>query len=662
MDVFFTQSMFWGPIRIVFFVLFCYFINMIAIKKSSSKVGLDYFAINYTMMLSYIVLIIFLLTQINGYDLVTLFIILLLLGALTFLDLNWRAPLLPQLRMVKRRFTIYTIMTYEKNMRFIGAKNLKKNKVKLQSKANKKKKWQIGIAIFVAIASLCSRYYFFLFDTYTLSEVWYKELSRINDITAQNWFFHTQSMMGQYAIINFYSQVTGISEAIALTSFSVIESSLLAVLLFWFVNKITDSSFLAGFVTAISFIIFFAFIPLNINLVTQPKSVFLALTLGLPFIAFTFIPQLLSKNTKRLTLYLFVISLAIGFIDLFVFLMVLPAAIIVALPFNWNDYKKERISMLKAYGLAAITLIFIHYIAALIKDYDLNTFINSNLFTYTYTYTPQLVLPFDELSTYYKWLIFIFLIISSLLWKVKKMNFKKVTMVLLFLFILFNLNLFQNSFIDTDTLNLVLSVFIPMFFGVAVFILLRLVKVISINFKLPFMVRIISTIIIISGLALYLENGALTSYLKKNPLNENVLSVYDKMYRDFLPFSYAVVNDQTNFRMGEGSHYFMDYSYFNGEYLNTEEEYHNNKDDESYLNNNPSLIIPENIFIFVYHESVQNNYRNKINLDHQKLGLQALDILKKRDRKIVLFYRKEQLTVYQIINKPNSTDVNDLLF
>lgn len=665
MEIFFTQSMFWGPFRIVLFVLFCYLISVLIVKNSSSKSDLDFFAVNYSLGISYTLLVILILTQINGYDLVTLFIVLFLASVLILLDINWKLPIMPQLKTIKRRFTIYTIKTYENDNDFISKKNIRKTNTLLKKdlKRKRNKKWQIGLAIFIASVCFISRYYFFNFDTYILSESWYEDLSNVIDLTAQNWFFHDQTMMGQFAVINFYSKITGISDAIALTSFAIIESSLLAVILFWFVNKITNSSFLAGFVTATSFIVFHAFLPININLVTQPKSAFFAATIALPFIAFVFMPNLLARKVQTFTFLLFILALAIGFVNLFVFVIILPIIILLAFFFNWQAFKKQNIGLLKAYIFALIILFTIHLIASITKDYNLITFIKSNLISYkNYTFSPQLVVPFDELIVYYQWLVLGFLALSTFLWKVKQMNQKNVTIILTFLLIVFNLIFFRNSFIDVDLLNQVLVIFIPVFFGIATFIILRLVSLVKSSFKLPFLARTISTLVIITGLVIYLENGSLTNYPKQNPLREQILSVYDKMYRDLLPFSYAVVNNDSNFRMGENSHYFINYTFFTSNYLDLDENYQLHKKDEQYLNEHPELIVPQSVFVFVYSESVNNNLKNKIDTSKQQNTLNTITTLKNRGRRVELFYNQPQLKVYQIINEEKSTKINDLLF
>lgn len=667
MEIFFTQSMFWGPIRIVLFILFCYYINRLIVKEAAYKNGLDYFIINYTLTISSIILIIFFLTQINGFDVVFLFIIISVIALLTFLDLKKKHSLKNQFKIIKRRFIIYTIKKFEKGDTFISKKNIKKKHKRHNVnslKANTTKtNWQIGIAIFIALLSVISIYFFFLFDTYTLSDTWYSDLATIKDITEQNWFFHPYTMMGEFAIINFYSKITGISDAIALTSFAVLESTLLAVVLFWFVNKITNSTIIAGLISALTFILLFSFLPLNLNLITQPKSIFLGLTILLPFIAYAFKPPLMTSNSAKYAFFTLLTLLAIGLVDLFLFLFLVPIIITIALAFNWRIFKKQSVILLKSYVTALILLFLVHYIAAEIRNYNLLTFIFTNLFSFkNYTYSPQLILPLNELIQFYTWLTLAFLGLSLFLWKIKKRNFKLITMLFVFLFTVFNLHQLKLSFIDQDPLNQVLSVLIPILFGLVSFTVLKLIKPITDKFKLNLAIKTTLTLLIFSTIAITLERDSLVEYPKKNKLNEQILSVYDKMFRELLPYSFAVVNNEKNARMGESSHYFINYSFFNLDYLGLDENYQKYRKDEQYLKENPNFVLPKSVFVFVYDKSAISDVKNEIDIAKQEKVLQTIAALKKRGRKVELFFNKPSLKVYQIINEPKASKISDLLF
>ena len=662
MDIFFTQSMFWGPFRIILFILFCYFVNRILVKNTSLKGGIDFFASYYSVIISFVVIITFLLTQINAFDIVFVFIILGVLALFTFLNLNLSKPIKPQLRVIRFRSLIYTIKTFEKGDWFISKKNVLKKKVSKKSNVNATKiKWQVRIALAIGLLSFISRYYFFNFDSYTLSENWYSELAAISDISKQNWFFHKGTMMGEFAVINFYSKIAGISSAIALTSFSILESSILSVLIFWFVNKITNANLIAGLVAALSFILLFVLLPLNINLITQPKSIFLGLTLILPY--FIYAIDLFSKKKNTHIVILTLLTISIGFINLFLFLLIMPLIISCITLFHLHLIKESGFfRLIKSYLIAVIILFTIHFIASKVQNYSLTIFLKSSLYSFqNYTYSPQLIAPIQHLIIYYDAIACIFTSIAMYLWKIKKQNFKHTTIVLTFLSLLFTAAIVNFSFIDSDLLNQVLAVAIPLLFGLSLAVVLYFIKAMAKiqNLGIFWKISIVTTAIVL--ITIFLENGSLTNYPPKNPLNEEILGVYDRMDRDLLPFSYAVVNDIANFRIGENAHYFMNYSFFNESYLDLDANFSIYKTDRAYLKLHPEIVIPSSIFVFVYDASLTENKKDTSDFKKHLATKNTIEILRSRGKTVQLYYAKPLLKVYQIVNKPNASRINDLL-
>lgn len=275
--MFYTTDLFLGPIRMLVFLVFIYFLNRLVTLKLSNQVGLDYFIPRYAMLTSVLVLSIFLLTQIKAYDFMTVLIFFTMIIVLSFINIKRKKSLGLQLKKIKTRLIIYVVKTLEYKRSFVSLKNFTKNKdVKKTDQellTKKDRNWQIILGILLGFMGFFSRFFFFKFDTYTLSDPWYKSLENIKDISNQNWFFHKGTMMGDYAIMNFYGALTDISDLIILETFGLLESALLTVIIFWVIYKITHSKFIPGLIAALSFLFLFAFLPLNFNLLVQHKLI-----------------------------------------------------------------------------------------------------------------------------------------------------------------------------------------------------------------------------------------------------------------------------------------------------------------------------------------------------------------------------------------------------
>lgn len=299
--MFYATDLFLGPIRMILFFVFVYFLNRLVTLKLSNQVGLDYFIPRYTMLISVLVLSIFLLTMIKAYDFMTVLILFVIMIVLSFINIKRKKSLNSQLKKIKTRLIIYVVKTLEYKRYIVSFKNFRKNKDQKKTDqellTKKDRKWQIVLGLLLAFMGFFSRFFFFKFDTFTLSDPWYKSLKFIKDISNQEWFFHKGTMMGDYAIMNFYGALTDISDLIIIETFGLLESALLTVIIFWVIYKITHTKFIPGLIAALSFLFLYAFLPLNFNLLVQHKPSFLALTLALPTAIFILNPTYLRKKS-----------------------------------------------------------------------------------------------------------------------------------------------------------------------------------------------------------------------------------------------------------------------------------------------------------------------------------------------------------------------------
>ena len=662
-------SMIWGPLRLLAFLLLVYIINLISLKKATARSPLDYFMLRYSFFISALVLASLFLTQVDSYDLFVILLILIILAVLGFLNLKPKRSLKRQFRKIRRRSILYVIKSVEYGERLVSAKNFKtvKRTTNAQQIATDAARWHtrpsnhLWIAVCLGVLAFASRYYFFLFDTYLLSDLWYQNLAQLKDLSLQHWFFHSGTMMGEMAVINFYSDITGITDAAALTSFGLIESALLTVSIFWTVNKLMGKTIAGAVIAALSFIFLYTLLPLNIDLITQPKAAFLAMSIALPYLVYLVVPQQAPLRFKSQFLGFFVIVLTLLFIDLFVAFIVLPTAIIVSGLYYWKSQRKKVYNSLLSYAAAIAIGMIVLGIASVVQGNSLSSYLFSNLFSYSnYTYAPQLLLPLDQLWVAYQVAASIFVLLAHGLFILNRF-YKSVAILSTLMWVLFLLPLLRFPFVDPDVLNHVLSVFSPILIaGILYSSYFLLVRSMA---KDPFQWATkvtLSTLAVLLVLASTIGNIP-SQYPRKNPVNADIIKVNDKMKTELLPYSYVLVHNDKNSRLGEQRHYFLDYLAFNQDYLKKDLAYQNYKTNINYLRSHPDVVLPQSTFIFTYNTASIANEKNELNADEQQRAAQIIEILRERGREINIYFRTPRVTVYEIVNQPKAARITDLL-
>ena len=161
---------------------------------------------------------------------------------------------------------------------------------------------------------------------------------------------------------------------------------------------------------------------------------------------------------------------------------------------------------------------------------------------------------------------------------------------------------------------------------------------------------------------LLFQNNILTEIPRGNIVNEEIIEAYDALEEQHLPFSYSVVNSSVNELIGKNDHFFINYHYFNREYLVRDSIYAAHRDDLKFLKKNTSIVLPNSTFVFVYNESAIADDKNKLNEQEQSETLLSLQKLRNANRGVRLFVQKTSFSVYEIINEPNATKIEDVIF
>jgi len=656
--------MFLGPLRISIFFFMIFLLYRIVSLKSSNQKGLNFLIPRYCLFLSLAVLVGFLLTLLNAYDLLMILLILFSTIFMIFMNFKKKNTLGKQLRKIYSRLILYTVIKVEKGETFIDSHNVNKQRTNdgYSRLSGLNRKWQFALAAVILGLIYSSRFFYAAYDNHTLSESWYNEIGLIKEISAQHWFFYTGSMMGDNLLINIYGKLAHVSDAIALQSSGLIEVSVLALVLYWVAFKITGNHG-PGCIAALSFGFLYAFLPVNLNQLLQHKSIFLALTLAIPTMAFTIFPKALRLDQRVYLRWMFYFFCAIFLINLFVGLYIVPSFLVLAVIFNYKYRRVYVLRSLLAYSIALVTIGIIYSIASLIMKENLWDFFISNIFSFSsYTYAPQLIVPFDSLIYYYQAAAAVLLIISLIKYTVLQRKWTPIVVFMLYFNLLFNLYWLDEYFMDVDLFTQAVSVFLPLFFGLAYYIISALIPRLNLSVKFDTAVDVA-----IAAICIALIGFATIDHVRQMPiaghtLQDQVFEAYIDIEESRLPYSYTVVNSNQNYILSKGSHYFLSYNLFNAEYLARDAHYNRFKKKPEYLREHTDAILPQSVLVFVYDQEVLKNKSNALDKNQQLLAIKQLEKLKKRGRKVDVIYKKPLLQVYEIVNEPHSSKINDLIF
>ena len=130
--------------------------------------------------------------------------------------------------------------------------------------------------------------------------LWSKNIGIIKGFSHNIWFANNSSLMGELAMIDFYSKITGLSKQMAVQSFGLVEIFILGLVIYWILTKIAVSNYIAPIIGVLLFALFYEFLPINLNTLLEHNSLYLAFCFVLPAMIFTVIPNLLFISKPQL--------------------------------------------------------------------------------------------------------------------------------------------------------------------------------------------------------------------------------------------------------------------------------------------------------------------------------------------------------------------------
>jgi len=162
-----------------------------------------------------------------------------------------------------RRATLIAFFAFVEKNPFSFSKNLKKN---LAILTPKKVDYAFLLLLLISASAVVARLVFIENDEYTFSNLWIQKLEIVKNFDNNQWFVLGQNLaVGELAAMNLYANVIGISKEMAIFTFSLFESFLIAAFVFYIVNALTQSKYLGPLIASICFVFFLAFLPVNIK-------------------------------------------------------------------------------------------------------------------------------------------------------------------------------------------------------------------------------------------------------------------------------------------------------------------------------------------------------------------------------------------------------------
>jgi len=637
-------------------LLFLFYLNRKLVNTSESNNFLEFLVLQWFKYGSIIAIIIFVTVQLSIYDLLNCILILLAVIAIDYIGIR-----------NLRNFREYFDNTAKKNIhKLLKHVELKRPifswlGFKKKATASGNSYFIISLIIMLAAITFGSRFYFFKYDLYTLSNGWIADLEKVIDFDSQIWFLKETAVAGDLIFVNFYAKIADVSPEIALQSMGILESTLISILLFWVIRKITPSRSLAPIIAALSFALAYTLTPVNIYFLLQNKPIFLGLAFGLPTMVFLLRPGLLKfKKTNYFFSMLFVF-ITIGLIDLFTLLILFPPFLFFAAIFTRRKSRKYFWIGALGYLAALATLLAIYGLICLYFESDLGIFLHSNLLSVSsYTYIPQLLVSFTKLQDYYQISTFVGMILLLFFILYRKENWSASFAFLLYFNFLILLGHVQSSWIDPDLLNQALSVFMPIVAGINAAIIINLLKPV---FSKMEMLNKFAVAILLGGIlfcAVYYQKDTIEKLEAADTTPKQVLDAYDKISTTYFPFSYEVVNDDATQVISTNKHFFMNYSDFLYDYPRQDSIYFKNIGNPKFFKNNPQYVLPKSVLLFVFSPEEAEMYGE--NGDISSKLMDQLKMLKKRGRKIELFYNNDDVKVYEIINEADESKISDLIY
>ena len=386
--------------------------------------------------------------------------------------------------------------------------------------------------------------------------------------------------------------------------------------------------------------------------------------MALPAFVYYLKPDLFKANKTSYFVSFIVLFIAIGLTDFFTFCILVPPFVLIGLLFSKYKYKKHNLLGILAFLIATGILLLVYAAACYAQRGDIVEFFQTNLLSVSsYTYVPQLIFPYKIIIRYAQYSTFIGFFLVLLLVIIKKENWRSTIVFFVYFNFLICLTYIHNEWLDIDMLKNSLSIFLPIILGLNAAIIIRIL-----NFAFKKLERFtpVTVSVLIIGMiwaSIHYQQNKINSLTESDQTPKQILDAYDKIEQTYFQMSYCVVNDPATQVISTNKHFFMNYDFFLDEYQEIDSINNAHKKDPKFLIKNPEYSLSKSVLVFVVND-ISKDENNTFSLNKQLRSslLSELNALRKKGRKINLFYESDAVNVYEIVNEPRESKISDLIF
>lgn len=501
------------------------------------------------------------------------------------------------------------------------------------------------------------------------SRIWYFELTNVKVLSLQNYFGAVPEPKGIHVIVHVFSTLTQVTPELILHILGALTSFFLALIIYWVINVITDNKnpVAALFGMAIYAITPMYLTPIILDLEVEANAISLALTFAIPTCIF-FLRQI-RLDKKAFWFYIVMGVFATALINLFVFLIILlPVLFLGLLTLPVKQYGSRLSKAVLYLVLSSILAVSPYIIVCLFNRIPLRDFFQQELFdTLVFSYFPNLVIYLDRLSVYYLMGAGALIIINIILLTLKIIDQKK-ELVFLMLFALVAYVYtpyfpFSYILIDPDQLNLFYALTIAVFLGIVFLNLSRLFSYLLKQSKKAYTIINIGSAVGLLGTIIFLQQGILISRALPETLPNGFFEAYYEIVGERVPYTYATVGPELDRQLALNRHFFMNYEFFLDNYGVIDSLY------QQYLTLPKAMrageeIPPASIFLFLEkppYSGIQQGilYNSQSTMSDMQQWIQVFKGLEGRN--IQVYFESEDAIIYEIVNREKESRINTVL-
>ncbi|TKD67310.1 hypothetical protein [Flavobacterium sp. ASW18X] len=647
-----------APFRLILLLLGLLVIHQFAVRQHLQNYTYSYFVRRTAIYGAALIVGMFVLVQLNMYSTFTL--ILLLFGISFYKYFRIGSLLNPgeKDKNLKRRMLITFFIFLEKRER-----NLKKLWHKeLKNYLPKQFHKPTMLLLSIGFVAILMRFGYVSLDSYTLSKSWLESLDVVKNFDDNFWLIDDYKVVGELALVNVYAKLTGISKEMALYTFGFIEAFMLCTVIFYLIATFTQSRWKLPFIGTMFFAAVFYLLPLNPSIIMEHSPIYLGLFFALIFFVFLCRPKQIAHFEAKYFLVQFLLVSAVALINYYVLFMLMPILLVASLV-DFGKNKKFIVKSILAYLLATSLMVGIKLFVCYARQIDIYTFFTSNILSVdTYSYFPTLLVDFNTLLLLYQITACIGLL-GLIFLRLSKKNIGPNLSFTIFFLLAFNISVIGFKWMDIDLFFKALGVLYPIQFAISLYAVLRLLDMILIRKIVWLKFKRVGTILLLAFLTIttLMVDVTAAKSTKTGEVKKEIVHLYDKLYRNQFQNSYIVVNNYYGYKLAQKEHLFLTHQQFIKDYAQRDSIFHAKKNLGAQVALEDDEILPESVFVVVTKDNAPESlFHTKEEASTNIMAL--LEQLKGRGRSIRTYQETEHLKVLEIINAPNLSSINEMIF